>query len=193
MSIFDTFWQRQKKLRGDVPDVYSYTEFPPPLRVQIVHIATEVLGSRDEYRDQYGSAGTNVRNAYGLIVDILRKEFGVFSLPPTRSGGYEDKQKELFDFILNEEDVDKVLSAVELVCRLLENLVSKRVYRYDDNSQANSEAAISEINTRMKAAGVGYEYDGEIIRIDTELVHAEAVKLRSWRGGWRRGSGARLV
>lgn len=176
MSIFDTFWQRQKKFRGDVPDVYSYTEFPPPLRVQIVHIATEVLGSRDEYRDQYGSAGTNVRNAYGLIVDILRKEFGVFSLPPTRSGGYEDKQKELFDFILNEEDVDKVLSAVELVCRLLEILVSKRDYRYDDNSQANSEAAISEINTRMKAAGVGYEYDGEIIRIDTELVHAEAVK-----------------
>jgi hypothetical protein len=28
----------------------------------------------------------------------------------------------------------------------------------------------------MKAAGVGFEYDGEIIRVDAELVHAEAVK-----------------
>lgn len=168
-------WQRQKEIRGDVPDVYSYDQMPNPLRVQIVHIATEVLGSREEFSDPYSSGHGNVQEAYGLIVDTLRKEFGVFQLSPT-SSRHEDKQKELFEFVLMEQDVDKVLSAVELMCRLIENLVSKHDYRYDNNSEASAKGAIAEINARMKAAGLGYEYDGEIIRVDTELVHAEAVK-----------------
>jgi len=175
MSIFSTFWQRQKEIRGDVPDVYSYDEIPDPLRVQIVHIATEVLGSREEFSNRYSTGHENVQRAYGLIVDVLRKEFGVFQLPPT-SSRHEDKQKELFDFVLMEQDVEKVLSAVELICRLIENFVSKHSYRYDNNSESSAKDAIAEINARMKAAGLGYEYDGEIIRVDTELVHAEAVK-----------------
>lgn len=175
MGIFSTFWQRQKVLKGDVPDVYSYDEMSGPLRVQIVHIATEVLGSREEFASSYSHAGRNVQQSYGIIVDILRKEFGVFQLPPA-SGRREDKQKELFDFILAEQDIDKVLSAVELICRLLENAVAKHDYRYDNNSESSAKDAISEINARMKAAGLGYEYDGELIRIDAELVHAKAVK-----------------
>ncbi|MGV2122834.1 STM4504/CBY_0614 family protein [Agrobacterium vitis] len=176
MSIFDTFWQRQKKIRGEVPDVYSYSEIPNALRVQIVTITSEVLGSPEEYSDEYSPGGDNIRSAYETIVSILRKEFGVFNLPPTTRSMYEDKQAELFNFILAEADVDKVLSAVELICRALENLVAKHEYRYERNPESKAKGAIAEINDRMKAAGLGYEYDGEIIRIDTELVHAEAVK-----------------
>lgn len=175
MGIYNTFWQRQKKVRGEIPDVYSYDELPQPLRVQIVQIATDVVGSREEFTDSYSSAGRNVREAYDLIVNILRKEFGVFQLPPTKSN-HVDVQKELFDFILSEPDVDKALSAVELICRLIENFVSKAEYRYDNNSKEAAKDAIVEINERMKAAGIGYEYDGEIIRIDTEFVHTAAVK-----------------
>lgn len=36
--IFDLFSKRQKKLRGDVPDVYVYDNIPNALRVQIIHI-----------------------------------------------------------------------------------------------------------------------------------------------------------
>ncbi|MGV1752837.1 STM4504/CBY_0614 family protein [Agrobacterium sp. CG674] len=175
MGTFDTFWQRQRTLRGDVPDVYIYNDLPRELRVQVITIATEILGSRDEFMSDF-EPGQNVRRAYEMIVNTLRKEFGVFSLPPTDNRGYEDKQKELFDFILFEKDVEKTLSAVELICRLIENMVSKTGYRHDRSAEDKAKGAISEINTRMKAAGLGYEYDGEIIRIDTELVHAEAVK-----------------
>lgn len=172
MSIFNTFWQRQKEIRGDVPDVYSYNEMSHPLRVQIVQIATEVLGSREEFLNHFPPS---IQRAYDLIVDILRKEFGVFQLPPA-SGYNKDKQAELFDFILKEQNVEKVLSAVELICRLLENMVVRYDYRNDRDSEANAKGAIVEINARMRAAGLGYEYDGEIIRVDSELVHAEAVK-----------------
>jgi hypothetical protein len=33
MSILDIFSKRQKKLRGDVPDVYTYDSIPEPLKV----------------------------------------------------------------------------------------------------------------------------------------------------------------
>ena len=45
MAIFDLFSKRQKKLRGEVPDVYTYDDIQSPLRVQIVHIWTDALGS----------------------------------------------------------------------------------------------------------------------------------------------------
>jgi len=38
MAILELFSKRQKKLRGEVPDVYQYTDIPNPLRVQIIHI-----------------------------------------------------------------------------------------------------------------------------------------------------------
>lgn len=38
MGMFDLFSKRQKRLRGEVPDVFVYDKVPPGLRVQIVHI-----------------------------------------------------------------------------------------------------------------------------------------------------------
>lgn len=38
MSTFDLYSKRQKELRGEVPDVYTYESIPQPLKVQIVHI-----------------------------------------------------------------------------------------------------------------------------------------------------------
>ena len=38
VGVFDIFSKRQKKLRGEVPDVYTYDSIPEPLRVQIIHI-----------------------------------------------------------------------------------------------------------------------------------------------------------
>ena len=48
MAIFDLFSKRQKKLRGEAPDVYSYDEIPNALRVQIVHIWQDVLGNNQD-------------------------------------------------------------------------------------------------------------------------------------------------
>lgn len=176
MAIFETFWQRQKMKRGEVPDVYSYSELPQHLRIQLVTITTEIVGSAAEFENAYSTEGEHVRESYRAIVNILRKEFGVFALPPSSGSRRVTEQKELFDFILQETDVEKVLSAVELICRIIEKFTSRHEYRYDNRAEESSKAAIAEINYRLKAAGIGYEYDGEIIRIDAEFVHAEAVK-----------------
>jgi hypothetical protein len=75
MSVLDIFSKRQKKLRGDVPDVYTYDTIPQPLRVQIIHIWRETLG--DEARSGHWRG---VMWAYRMIVDTLCKEYGVFKL-----------------------------------------------------------------------------------------------------------------
>jgi hypothetical protein len=50
-----------------------------------------------------------------------------------------------------------------------------RSYNADYNSTADD--AIEELNVRFKESALGYQYiDGEIIRIDSELLHSEAVK-----------------
>jgi hypothetical protein len=177
MAIFETFWQRQKQKRGEVPDVYVYTELPDPVRVQIVTIMHEVVGGHDLYQSHYDHWAKNVRKAYEIVVTILRREFGVFQLPH-RSNRYElNYLAELTEFILGEEDVEQVLSAVELLCRIIERQASGTDYRGHSNAKTVAEEAVAEINARMRRAGVGYEYvGGEMVRIDSEYVHAEAVR-----------------
>jgi len=80
VTIFDLFSKRQKALRGEVPDVYTYDDLPNPLRVQIVHIWRDALGSENNYYNQYG-CGPNVKSAYKFIVDTLCREYGLFQLP----------------------------------------------------------------------------------------------------------------
>ena len=47
--IFDLFSKRQKRLKGDIPDIYTYDEIPNSLRVQIIHIWYDVLGNGNDY------------------------------------------------------------------------------------------------------------------------------------------------
>ena len=42
MRFFEIFSKRQKRLRGEVPDVYQYETIPSGLRVQIIHIWRDI-------------------------------------------------------------------------------------------------------------------------------------------------------
>ena len=62
MGIFNLFSKRQKRLRGEMPDVYLYDTIPNALRVQIVHILRDCLGNNEQYYSQFNrvEAGYNV-------------------------------------------------------------------------------------------------------------------------------------
>jgi hypothetical protein len=175
MPVYETYAKRQKRLRGDLPDVYSYDAVPITLRVQIVHVMTASIGDRVEYIGHYGSV-SQVEKNYKWLVSLLRKEIGVFLLPHAKKRNNEHYLDELVEYLLSEPDVEHFLGAVELVCRSIELVVSDYGYRNDQRASENAKLAIDEINHRFKEHGLGYEYDGEIIRIDAELVHSEAVK-----------------
>ena len=169
--ILDLFSKRQKKLRGDVPDVYTYTDVPAPLRTQIVHIWFDALGNDKQYWEG------QVRDAYQVIVESLCREYGLFKLPPAKNYGDRHFIEELVNFFLNEQDSERVLDTIELSFRVIDK--ASREYSYLSRHRASeiADAAIAELNTRFQEHGIGFQYsDAEIIRIDSALVHAEVVK-----------------
>ena len=56
MTVFDIFSKRQKRLRGEAPDVYKYDEIPPHLRVQIIHFWDDAIGGDREASRSLDSA-----------------------------------------------------------------------------------------------------------------------------------------
>ncbi len=174
MGTFDIFSKRQKKLRGDVPDVYTYDTIPQPLKVQIVHVWRDTLGDENEYLSHYHG----VHAAYQFIVNTLCREYGVFSLPPaTREYDDSNHLSELFNFLLQQNDSEKVLDAVELSFRYIDRITRKFDYRYRQDASTLADAAIEELNQRFREHGIGFQFvEGEIIRIDSQLIHSEVVK-----------------
>lgn len=176
MGILDLFSKRQQRLRGEVPDVYTYDKLPNELRVQIVHILKDYMGTPEE------AAGANynglmVGPAYQHVVESLCREYGLFHLPGTKTYGDRDYVAELFTFILQEKDVEKVLDAVELSCKVIDVHTRSYGYRRRNNGDKQADDALSELNARFQQRGFGYRYEsGEIVRVDSELVHAEVIK-----------------
>ena len=168
MSIFDIFSKRQKRLRGDIPDVYTYEDLPHPLRVQIVHIWTDTLGDNSY-------PGEKVDEAYRAIAKTLRKEYGVFRLHD-KTDSYSTCFDDLRNFFLTEQDVEKVLDAVEVSFVVID--YATRDWQYLRRSDASEKAddAIEELNLRFKEHEVGYQFiSPQIIRVDSEYLHSEAV------------------
>lgn len=172
MAIFDLFSKRQKVLRGEVPDVFIYDSIPHALRVQIVHIWHDCLGSRDEYYDNY----KRVKGGYQFIVETLRREYGKFRLAGEEYQNW-DYMEELINFFLQEEDTEKALDVIELSFRFADRLAREYQYRKLSNPSKSIDDAIAELNARFKEHGIGFQFEeGELIRVDSQLLHAEAVK-----------------
>lgn len=155
MAILDLFSKRQKRRRGDTPDVYVYDILPTNLRIQIIRIWQRALANRMLYKDVYLE-----------MVDALCDEYGVFELPgrPQREYGNRTKEREFGEFFLNESDVEKALDAIEVCFSVI-------------NESVSGQEAIDELNARFKEHGVGYRFEnGLITRIDSEFIHAEIVR-----------------
>ncbi len=73
--------------------------------------------------------------------------------------------------------MDRVLDATELSFRAVDRLTRNFNYRYKQNASEIADEAIKELNLRFNEHGVGFQYEnGEIIRVDSQLLHSEAVK-----------------
>ena len=172
MTVFDLYSKRSKRRRGEVPDVYVYDRIPPALRVQIVHILRDSLGDVNEDRNG------NVQGAYQCLVELLCREYGVFQLSESQfTARSRDYSRELLTFVLEENDVDRVIDAVEVCFRYVDRATREFNYQFISDGNDRADAAISELNQRFAEHGIGYRFEGsDVIRIDSELVHAEVVK-----------------
>lgn len=169
MPVIDLYSKRRKRELGLEPDVYTYDDFNANLRAQICYVIDDVLGIQDRNEQE--------RN-YGSICEVLRREYGVYKLV-TGLHARSTVMDELGQFISIERDIDRVLDAIELCFVIAESYRNKSyTYRYPkEDTGAYIDECVSELNTRFKEHGKGYEInDGRVLRIDSEFLHAEAVK-----------------
>ncbi len=169
MSILELFSKRQKLIRGEVTDVYSYTKVPKPLRVQIVHIFIAAIGIKNEILP----SGL-VDQVYFMLNSGLAKEYGLFTLGKQ----YDTPQQAVLNFLLNEENHERFIDAVEYTLKIIDFRIRDN-YEYKNRItiKQSPDDAIQEINQRFKENAFGYTYqNGQIIRIDSEFIHIEAIK-----------------
>lgn len=167
MSVLETFSKRQKRLSGDTTEVYQYDSLSHPFRVQVVHIWNDCIGDKTQsFRHQ-------VDGLYGAVVDVLRREYGVFQLGSS-DGSYIS---ELTNFFLTTHEADKALDIIELSFRLIDRTTRSFNYLTRDNAGQIADAGIAELNHRFREHALGYQFvDGDIIRVDSQFLHSEAVK-----------------
>lgn len=169
MPIFDLFSKRQKRLRGEMPDVYSYDVLPEALRVQIVHIIRGAIGREERY------SPSSISLSYKNVVDVLRREYGMFQLATTP--GSRTYMQELQDFFLVETNIGRTLDVVELCFFVIDTTTRDWQYLHRDNASAIADDAIRELNHRFQEHRVGYRFENRrIVRVDSQLIHSEVVK-----------------
>ena len=72
---------------------------------------------------------------------------------------------------------ERVLSVIELSFRVIDKETRRSSYVGRYNASELADKAIDELNYRFKEYGLGYQFiNGQIVRIDSELIHAEIVK-----------------
>ena len=171
MGLFDIFSKRQRRLRGEFPDVYQYDDLPQTLRTQIVHIWFDTIGRPEQW------SGGPPLAAWASICNALCREYGVFTLPGTKNTSRRDAMEEVINFFLTEKSVEKLLDVIELSFRVIDT--STRSWNYLNRRDAKelADSAIYELNARFKEHGVGFQFESqEIIRVDSQFMHSEVVK-----------------
>lgn len=164
MPIHDIFSKRQKRLRGEFPEVYQYEIIPDELRVQVIHIWRNAFGA--PYRGNQYPQGS-LEAAYEFINETLCREYGLFTLSEDDDPDYDFGFAAVCNFFLATQDPEKVIDVIEVSFQYID--------RYASNIRP--EEAIAELNHRFQEHGVGYQFEsGQIIRVDSQFSHSEVVK-----------------
>lgn len=174
MAIFDLFSKRQRRLRGEVPDVYTYDQVPDQLRVQLVHVFRDLLGQPQH--PYYQSTHEKPAETYKLIVDVLCREYGRLALGDNQ---YVDRDYsiELLNFFLKTTNAEQALDVIELCAKVADRITRNWEYLHESDPSRRVDAGVEEINGRLREHGVGFQIeDGELVRVDSDLLHSEAVK-----------------
>jgi len=170
MTIADLFSKRQQKTRPEAPDVHTYAQMPGPLRVQVAHILRDLFGHKVTY-----DLNCCVE-AFGEIEQTLCAEYGLCILPTKPPDLTSTPDVRVIDFLLHEEDQERVLDLVDVSFRLLTRLRLSPEWQ-SRIPQEKFDRAVTELNRRFREYGIGYQYEnGEIVRVESQFIHTEVVK-----------------
>jgi hypothetical protein len=167
MAIYDSFSKRMKHLRDHgKPEVYQSTKLPSLFRRQLLHIWRDSIGECYSHGD--------VNPVWLKVHNTLAREKGVAVLGTAG----KNAAQQCAEYLLN-GSTEEALDTIELTFQYINGTVRYwRDYereRWDIRQAADD--AIDELNQRFREHRIGYQFvGGELIRVDSQFVHAEVVK-----------------
>ena len=173
MAIVNLFSKRQAEaVKSGEADVYQYTDIPSQLRVQVKQVAIEGIG-------RVGSSGDGImrgdehNDIWVQIERIYLRENGLESIAHENFAG-----SRILSFMRDCSTSDwlDLLELIALGITIMAgqgNEHQRNVWQVSNTGQK----AIDEINYRLREAKVGYQIEGtQLIRVDSQFMHAEVVK-----------------
>ncbi|UTP39810.1 hypothetical protein M9M90_01145 [Phenylobacterium sp. LH3H17] len=171
MPPFKTFKQRKLEAeRAGMGEVYKYDALSQKLRNQLGQIFADAIGeySNREYQVE--------NNSYW---DAVHKHLCKVEGRDFLTDQNFDAKDDIIYYIRTCQDVDDALSAIEMCCRMID-LIGRSVPTYEYSEKGivqNADDALAEVNYWFREAAVGYQFEsGHVIRVDSQMTHAEIVK-----------------
>ena len=176
MAVFDLYSKRKKRqaLQGQA-DVYQYDEIPQPLKIQIIRIWRSTFGRWFVNSSPFSHLRESPSSKlWQQLHDIIAKENGIWHLGKSES----NPEQRCAQYLLT-ASTEGALDIIELSFKVIDQVVrnfGSQACEDADISQ-DPDDAIEELNQRFREHGVGYQYlKGEIVKVDSQFLHAETVK-----------------
>ncbi len=145
-------------------DVFVYEGIPTAFRNQLFFIIYDVANT--VMKQDWG-------NLWNEIHNLFCREKGLKEMDES----YGTSAHKIEKFIDGASDID-LLDFIDFVFHLFDTVL-RDAYRYNPCVKISKvvDGAIAELNYRFRQNKLGYEFvNGEIIRIDNELIHSEYIK-----------------
>ena len=147
MPIHDIFSKREKRRRGEFPDVYRYDTIPQELRYQVIHIWGDIF------------RGPGRASVYGLINKRLSREYG----KPSLGGSGVSDTTIVHNFFRRTDDAYEAMDVIEESFKIIDKDVRNQPLEFGGRKISPDEA-IEELNYRFREHGLGYRSEsGQII------------------------------
>lgn len=172
MALPMIFSRRARLVSGASVDVYQYDSASKKLRTQTQLILRAAMG--DFYENSgYNKFRSPSADCYQHVVEEMRLEQGQISLVKAYTPDADD---ELFGWMENADTLPWI-DAVEMCFQIVDKYIRRERDRHaTEHFKVDPDRAIEDFNGRCREAGFGYQYtSGYIVRLDSELLHSEAV------------------
>lgn len=154
--------------RSGQTDVYQYDELPEPTRVQIRQLVERTYGT-DQRHTTHWVNNPAATWAHEILTHAMgRDNFGI---------SVKNAQRDLLGYF-ETAPVEQFINMLEVICVSFERKIGDdRFFRANWNTRLPVKNAIAQINFRLRDASFGYQYEsGQIVRIDSQFLHAEVTK-----------------
>ena len=174
MAVYETYASRLRRAQtAGQPDVYVYDDLPEFMLKQFGQIFTSCIGPGHKSGVYDMGDPPNANKYWKAIAELLDRE-----IPSFGNVTGATKHEWCMNYLKSSADLTGVLSLIEVCCRVMQQMRDLPQYELTGfGVKEHPSDGLQEINERFKHAGVGYQFEsGNIVRVDSQYVHAEVVK-----------------